>query len=513
MPAGYVALEWWWSDAAQDNILTTAAFPPDAAGDYGLVGVIGYGLSSPAGGDGELKLFRAGNGTREYWTTASVDEEQAARAAGYAFVGALGAQLPAPAPAPDPRPLPPSTNTNMPAGEAAGWAQTLQLFSAARGDHYSTPEAFLPGGYVQQRAQGLMNVQPDRGAGCASGSGVGAAQGFAVLSGSGAFNLSVEAAGLVPHPPFPLNLTLEVPPPYGLYPSTSFVADGRWVIGYYLLADPNGAVCSNWCHLGPFIGFAVSSSSSPALDGWSLAGAPLWDGAGPPRGVFEPLSVAQPVRLGVPRFVDLGVDLQFAPGNDGRAYLLGKGCAHNNGLCSFMTGDSAFLARTRRPFAQLAPAGANASALARALNDDREWEFSAGADAGWVADLADAQPLFEWPTGVVGITMTFNAVLARFIVVVNIPSDRIHPTDCDFDTYVLEGANIQGPFNLVSYMAALGPQMYFQQIASSSWSSDGLTGALFSSGNWDGSCVTQGSNPPGERYGLVTTQFSLVPSG
>lgn len=75
---------------------------------------------------------------------------------------------------------------------------------------------------------------------------------------------------------------------------------------------------------------------------------------------------------------------------------------------------------------------------------------------------------------------------------------------------MLEAAEITGPFSLVSYMPSLGPQMYFQQISSATWSADGLSGALFSSGNWDGSCTTQGSNPPGERYGLVTTDFSFV---
>jgi hypothetical protein len=357
-----------------------------------------------------------------------------------------------------------------------------------------------------------MNVQPPGGAagGCAGGSGVGAAQGWAVLSGRDALNLTIERVGLVPHPPFPANVTLEVPPPYGLYPSTSFAFAGLWAFGYYLLADPNGAGCSNWCHLGPLVGFAVSTTNSTEASGWALDGAPLWDRAAAPqpRGVFEALSVAQPIRLGVPRFVDLGPDLAHSP--DGRAYLLGKGCSRNDGAhCSFMTGDAAFLARTRQPFAALASAG-KASELARALNDAESWEHWGGAAAGWVPALAEAAPLFEWPTGVGGATMTYNAALGRFVVVVNIPSDRIHPTDCDFDTYVLEAPSITGPFALVSYMPSLGPQMYFQQASSAAWSADGLSGVLFSSGNWDGSCVTQGSNPPGERYGLVTTEFTFV---
>ena len=514
LPPGYVPLLWWWSPGAGDNVLSTEAFPPEAeeGAPYELVGTIGYGLVLAAGP--ELRLWRANNASREYFTTSGAADEQRAAAMNYSLVAGLGVELPAKAPAPDPRPLPPTSDVNWPRGEPAGWAPALLLFSAARGDHFSTPEAFLPDGYAQLRAQGFMNAQPpSAAASCATGSGVSLAQGYAVLSGADAFNLSISEVGLVPHRAFP-NLTLSVPPPYGLYPSTSFVFGGAWVVGYYLLADPNGAGCSNWCHLGPFVAFGVSSTSNASASGWSLDGAPLWD-ATPPRGVFEPLSVSAPIRLGVPRFVDLGVDLQYAPDGDGRAYLLGKGCAQNDGVhCSFMTGDSAFLARTRAPFASLLAAGGgpnNASALARALNDARTFEYWAGeAAGGWAASLADAAPVFSWPTGVGGVTMTYNAPLRRFIVVVNLPGDRVHPTDCFFDTYVLESARITGPFALVAYMPSLGPQMYFQHISSASWSADGRTGALFSSGNWDGACATQGSNPPGERYGLVTTEFTLL---
>jgi len=91
-------------------------------------------------------------------------------------------------------------------------------------------------------------------------------------------------------------------------------------------------------------------------------------------------------------------------------------------------------------------------------------------------------------------------------VAVNVTGDRTRPTDCSFTTFVLESSCITGPFALVSYMEKLGPQMYFQQLSSKFWSADGTTGVLFSSGNWDGACIKQGSNPPGERYGLVTTE-------
>jgi hypothetical protein len=193
LPPGYVPLLWYWSDSAADNVLTTAAFPPEGA-SYELVGAMGYGLALSGGA--ELRLWRAANGTREYFTTSGAADEDRARSLGYSLVAGLGVELPASAPAPDPRPLPPTSDVNWPSGEPAGWTPTLLLFSAARGDHYSTPEAFVPGGYAQLREQGLMDAQPPAApaGGCATGSGVGLAQGYAVLAGADPFNLTVEAS-------------------------------------------------------------------------------------------------------------------------------------------------------------------------------------------------------------------------------------------------------------------------------------------------------------------------------
>jgi hypothetical protein len=552
LPPSLVALEWWWSEARSDNVLSTASSPPDPAdGSYELVGTIGYASSSPSGssssssppsGSCELQLFRAPTGTREYWTVCGPDEAAEATAAGYGLVASLGAYLPSSAPPVGPAPVPPSVATNMPAGETSGWASTSQLYSAARGDHYATPEHFLPDGYEQLRQQGFMRIELPPQQTCVTASGANAGvQGVAVLEGDSPFNLTVAAVAAVPHPPFTANVSF--PGEVGLYPSTSFTFNGSWVFGYYLLADPSGAGCGNWCHLGPLVAFGVASVVGAADGGeasggdggggapdaaagrlagrldlnWSWAGSPYWGGndasssSSSPSGVFEPLDVTRPIRMGVPRFVDLGANLEHSP--DGRAYLIAKGCSANDGThCSFMTGDAAYLART------VSPLSAFGGRLTD-LNLASSWEFFAGGGeegggpltASWAALLADAQPLFSWPTGIGGLTMTFNPVLGKFFVVNNLPGDRIHPTDCSFDTAVLEADSITGPFSLVSYMRSLGPQMYFQQLSSKFWSADGLTGALFSSGNWDGACVTQGSNPPGERYGMVTTEMSFVP--
>ena len=291
-----------------------------------------------------------------------------------------------------------------------------------------------------------MEVTPLPAGTCASAQGESLAQGAVILSGSDPFNLSVAAVGLVTHPVF--NLTLPgVPPPYGVYPSTAFEFQGvRW-LGYYLLSDPSGP-CQNWCHLGPLLGFAYSPASAPANgtipDAWSYEGVPLWGGAGESRGVFEPITASAPIRMGVPRFADLGVNLQYSP--DGRAYLIAKGCFSNDGLsCSFMTGDSAYLARTVLPMADLVGNPA-------LLNNASSWEFFGGAGAPWVPALSAAVPLFVWPSTVGGLTLTYLPSRAKFIIVCNLPSDHIRPTDKSFDTYVLEASSIEGPYALISYM-------------------------------------------------------------
>jgi hypothetical protein len=507
VPDNLVELLWWWSASASDNVLTTEAYPPQGANSsYEYVGVVGYAQAGTSAGP-ELKLFRSSNDTREYFTTSGKEDEDRAMSLGYILIAPLGVSLPESLPSnPDPSTIPSTTAVNMPGGEGFGYTSTTLFYSDSRREHYSTPENFTPEGYKILNDQGAMLIAPGN-SGCKSGSGVSDAQGFTTLSGSNAFNLSVDHVGLIPHPP--LNLTLSVPPPYGIYPSTILVyKDAQMqnptiVYGYYLLADPNGAGCLNWCHQGPLISFAFSSDGGSS---WNYENSPLWggrEGGEAPSGVFEAIDVSKPIRLGVPRFADLGPNLEHSP--DGRAYLIGKGCAKNDGVhCSFMTGDSAFLARTRVPFSVLI-----ASRNVTALNLADSWEFSA-SNGVWVETLDKALPIIDWPTGVGGLTLTYNAPLGKFIIVSNLPSDRIHPTDCDFDTYILESSTIDSGYKLVSYMPSLGPQMYFQQISSLFWSSDGMTGAMFSSGNWDGSCTTQGSNPPGERYGLVTTEFSFV---
>ena len=492
-------LLWFWCADAQDNILTTASFLPEdwEARGCTYAGVAGYCSTSA---DVGLQLWRGG-ANREYFTTSGPEDEREAAAANYTLITPLGCGLPGQQPLNVTAPVPATANTDN-AGAPAGtyWSDTFLLYSAARNDHLSFPWglAIPQDGYAPLRPQGFVLVAPSADGGCVTVYSQSGAQGIALLTGSDPGNLTLASVAAVAHPPVNFTLSGDCPPPYSLYPSSVLQFGGAWVYNWYLLPYNQKTRLNN---LGPLMAFAVSLDRGAS---WSYAGSPYWDPdhGGALRGVFEPLSVSYPLKVGVARWVDFGPDLAHSP--DGRGYLIAKGCTVNDGTwCGFMTGDSAYLARTRLPFSQLA---GNLSAL----NDAESWEFFAGPGQPYAPELAGARPLFEWEHTVGGMTLTYNAPLKKFLLLSNRPSDGISSLDCHFDTYLLEADAVDGPYRLVSYMQSLGPQMYFQHASSAFWSADGAGGTMFSSGNWDGSCVTQGSNPPGERYGLVTTQFGLV---
>ena len=501
-PAPSLGLEpllWFWCPDASDNILTTLAHLPEAWEARGCTyaGVVGYcSTGAPVG----LQLWRGGANS-EYFTTSGPEDEREAAAANYSLIARLGCGLPGQQPLNVTAPVPATASTDD-AGAPAGtyWSDAYLLYSASRNDHmtFVWGLAVPEDGYAPLRPQGFALVSPAAGGGCVTVYSQSGAQGIALLTGGDPANLTLARVAAVAHPPVTFVLPGDCPPPYSLYPSGVLQYRGAWVYNWYLLPLNQKTQLNN---LGPLMAFAVSLDQGAS---WSYAGSPYWDPqrGGALRGVFEPIDVTNPLKLGVARWVDFGPELAHSP--DGRGYLIAKGCAVNDGTrCGFMTGDSAFMARTRLPFAQLA---ANLSAL----NDAASWEFFAGAGQPYAPELADAQPLFEWPHTVGGMTLTYNAPLRKFLLLSNRPADGISSLDCHFDTYLAEADAVDGPYKLVSYMQSLGPQMYFQHASSAFWSADGTRGSLFSSGNWDGACVTQGSNPPGERYGLVTTTFGLV---
>lgn len=141
LPPDLLPLLWYWSSQAQDNVLTTAAYPPAPQG-YEYIGIFGYGYTlNGSSSDRELKLW---HGRDDYFTTSGPADEEEAIAANYTLVAGLGAVLPLTQPPPDPRVLPPTTTVNMPAGET-GWSPVTLFYSASRNDHFSSPEPIPPG--------------------------------------------------------------------------------------------------------------------------------------------------------------------------------------------------------------------------------------------------------------------------------------------------------------------------------------------------------------------------------
>jgi hypothetical protein len=141
VPSTLIPLLWYWSPSAEDNVLTTAEYPPSQAG-YDFIGVFGYGVAlNGTSSDRELQLWY---GPTDYFTTSGPADEADARAANYSFIAGLGAMLPLMQPIPGPPDLPPTTQINMPPG-VSGWTSTTLYYSAARNDHFSSPEP-IPGG-------------------------------------------------------------------------------------------------------------------------------------------------------------------------------------------------------------------------------------------------------------------------------------------------------------------------------------------------------------------------------
>ena len=75
--------------------------------------------------------------------------------------------------------------------------------------------------------------------------------------------------------------------------------------------------------------------------------------------------------------------------------------------------------------------------------------------AVWVPTLDAAVPLLRWDTRMGVTTMTWVPALGKFLVCVGTPS--VSPSMVGpFDTYILEGDTLTGPFSLVAYMPQFG---------------------------------------------------------
>lgn len=287
------------------------------------------------------------------------------------------------------------------------------------------------------------------------------------------------------------------PRPYeGRYPCGSLVHDGVWYYGTYCLHPGGGirrdGIIYNWPWLGPFVGFR-----------WSTDLGKTWNETPctPEKPLFgESALNGEPVKIGAPHFVDFGKAMEHSP--DGKAYLVGHGASDGQNrryaYNSWITADQAYLVRVKPGV--------------ETMNDVRQYEFFAGhgvdGKAEWSRDFSAIRPIAEWRDHAGCVTMTYNAPLRKYLMVVTDGGNTVSR----YHTYILESDQITGPWKMAAYLRNFGEQAYFVNIPSKFISADGRTmwlcySANFSSG-WGG--TTFQSKPEGSRYAMCFQEVRLL---
>jgi len=287
--------------------------------------------------------------------------------------------------------------------------------------------------------------------------------------------------------------------PYqGRYPSGGLYYKGVWYVGTYTLAEDVGNIqypCGNWCVMGPFVGFRHSVDDGVTWEEPRFEMAKDFESYQARQNLFgergpvctgsmnhtdASLQWRNPngnggwtclgkwqgkVKFGAPHVVDLGQELEYSgkASKDGvkRAYVVGHGADKEEQPHSWMQGSQVYMARTKE---EVSPT---------VMSSGSSWEFFAGyhsdgETAIWKDAVADAKPLYTWENRTGVVTLTYIPKMDKFIMVVSTPSwsDGIKSTVGPFDTYFLESSAITGPFKLVSYLEAFGPEAYFVNIPS-----------------------------------------------
>ncbi len=320
------------------------------------------------------------------------------------------------------------------------------------------------------------------GLGCFSG-GRKAKTGHATIIGDDPLSLKIVGEGVFAGDPYPYT---------GRYPSGSLVHNGVWYYGTYCL-HPAGFVDKggqryNWPWLGPFVGFR-----------WSTDNGKTWTQTPctPAKPLFgESALNGEPIKIGVPCFVDFGKNMEHSP--DGKAYLVVQGSSDGTnrryGYNSWITADQVFLIR-------VTPSIEN-------INDASKYEFYAGKGADgkavWTHDFQKIKPILEWRDRMGRVAATYDSALKKYLMCV---TDGV-TTVSKYNTYILEADDLTGPWSLVSYMKDFGQQAYFVNIPSKFIDrNDGLTMWLCYSANFHGG---HKSIPSGSGYRMCLQEFRLV---
>lgn len=317
-----------------------------------------------------------------------------------------------------------------------------------------------------------------------SSGGKSAATGHAVIEGDDPLSLKVTPIGTWPGSPEPYE---------GRYPCGSLVHNGVWYYATYALK--NAGYGLNWPILGPCPGFYASKDFGKTWTNPALSCAPG-------KALFpEPKKLGGPVKFGAPHFVDFGKNLEHSP--DGKAYLVGHGAVEADledrvANLSWITGDQVYLCRVRPS--------------PETINDAAQYEYFGGRDekgkAVWTSDFFRVKPLLEWDNNMGCVTITYNAPLKRFLMCVTDGTNTVWK----FNSYILEAAEITGPWRLVAYLKDFGEQAYFVNFPSKFIGGDGRTlwlcyAANFTNG-WLGTNLR--SDPPGSRYAMCLQEVRLL---
>jgi hypothetical protein len=289
----------------------------------------------------------------------------------------------------------------------------------------------------------------------------------------------------------PLNLrVVNLPPrieadpaPYiGRYPCGSLCHNGVWYFGTYSIWGPAG--------LGPFVGFRHSKDY-----GTTWVETPCT----PTQPLFGENPAKAPVKIGAPHFVDFGKNMQHSP--DGKAYLVAHGSTRRQAPNEWQMGDQVFLLR-------VTPSPAT-------INDPKAYEFFAGYSAGgqaqWTRDFEQIKALLTWEGRLGIVTVSYVAPLKKHLMFIS--RGMSYESDAPHDTMILEADDVAGPWKLVEYLAAFGPNAYFVNLPTKFSSLDGRTGWLCYSSCWNSKWEFRPGNPPGSHYSMSLHEIRLLPRG
>jgi hypothetical protein len=307
--------------------------------------------------------------------------------------------------------------------------------------------------------------------------------GYATIRGDDPMHLEITNAATYPGSATPYE---------GRYPSANLTYKGVWYYGTYCLHETPGKHL-NWDVLGPFVGFRYSKDYGKSWHETRHTPAhPLFS---------EPDHFAGKVKMGAPHVVDFGREMQYSP--DGKAYLVAHGSSDpdpspRDADLSWITGDEIYLARVK-------PSPHN-------IDTASKYEFFAGYErhgkAIWTHNFASIKPMLKWDNHMGSVTMTYDAPLKKYLLVITDGGSTISK----FDTYILESAKVSGPWKLVTYMKDFGEQGYFVNFPSKFISQDGKVAWLSYSANFtngpNGSHYE--SNPPGGGYWWTLQEVHLL---